>query len=67
MADMFGDLQGMGLTPQEINKVAYHRQNLGNPFINQEGNPMTIYATGILLGCIRSWIKTWLNTLSKNA
>ncbi len=47
MADMFGDLQGMGLTPQEINKVAYHRQNLGNPFINQEGNPMTIYATGI--------------------
>lgn len=47
MADMLADLQGMGLTPQEINKVVYHRQNLGNPFINQEGNPMTIYATGI--------------------
>jgi len=49
MADMFGDLQGMGLTPQEINKVAYHRQNLSNPFINQKGEPMTIYATGIVI------------------
>lgn len=47
MADMFADLQGMGLTPQELNKVAYHRSNMDKPFIDLQGNPVTIYATGI--------------------
>tara|TARA_R110000782_G_C14524658_1_gene381538 strand:+ start:90 stop:512 length:423 start_codon:yes stop_codon:yes gene_type:complete len=47
MADMFADLQGMGLSPQELNKVAYHRSNMDKPFIDPEGNPVTIYATGI--------------------
>lgn len=47
MADAFADLQGMGLTPQELNKVAYHRSNMGKPFIDQQGNPVTIYATGL--------------------
>ena len=47
MADMFADLQGMGLSPQELNKVAYHRSNMDKPFIDPQGNPVTIYATGI--------------------
>jgi len=47
MADMFADLQGMGLSPQELNKVAYHRSNMDKPFIDAQGNPVTIYATGI--------------------
>lgn len=40
-------LQGLGLTPQELNKVMYHRANLANPGRDAEGNPITIYATGI--------------------
>ena len=47
MADMFADLQGLGLSPQEFNKVAYHRSNLGNPYMDNEGRPVTIYSTGI--------------------
>ena len=47
MADMFADLQGMGLTPQELNKVAYHRSNMGKPGVDEKGRPVTIYATGI--------------------
>jgi hypothetical protein len=47
MADMFADLQGMGLTPQEFNKVAYHRSNMGNPGTDEQGRPVTIYSTGI--------------------
>ena len=35
------------LTPAEINKVAYHRSNLANPGVDPEGNPITIYASGI--------------------
>lgn len=46
MADMLYGLEGLDLTPQEINKVIYHRQNMANPFITEEG-PMTIYSTGI--------------------
>lgn len=40
-------LQSLGLTPQELNKVMYHRANLANPARDAEGNPITIYATGI--------------------
>jgi len=47
MADMFADLQGMGLTPQELNKVAYHRSNMGKPGVDEKGRPVTIYAMGI--------------------
>ena len=47
MADMLYGLEGLGLTPQEINKVIYHRKNMENPFITKEGNPMTIFSTGI--------------------
>jgi hypothetical protein len=47
MSDMLYGLEGLGLSPQEINKVIYHRQNMVNPFITPEGNPMTIYSTGI--------------------
>lgn len=46
MSDMLYGLEGLNLTPQEINKVIYHRQNLANPFMTPEG-PMTIYSTGI--------------------
>ncbi len=46
MANMLYGLEGLDLSPQEINKVLYHRQNLANPFM-QDGNPVTIYATGI--------------------
>ena len=46
MSDMLYGLEGLNLTPQEINKVIYHRQNLSNPFMTPEG-PMTIYSTGI--------------------
>ena len=35
------------LTPQEVNKVLYHRSNLENPGVDAEGYPVTIYATGI--------------------
>jgi len=48
MADMLYGLEGLGLTPQEINKVIYHRQNMANPFMSSEG-PMTIYSTGIMI------------------
>lgn len=40
-------LQSLGLSPQELNKVLYHRANLANPGFDTEGNPITIYATGI--------------------
>jgi hypothetical protein len=40
-------LSGLGLTPQELNKVMYHRANMAKPGRDAEGNPVTIYATGI--------------------
>lgn len=41
-------LDSLGLTPQELNKVMYHRANLANPGEDDEGNKnVTIYATGI--------------------
>jgi hypothetical protein len=40
-------LASLGLTPQELNKVMYHRANMANPGRDAEGNPITIYATGI--------------------
>jgi len=46
MADMLYGLEGLNLTPQEINKVIYHRQNLVKPLM-MDGDPVTIYATGI--------------------
>lgn len=46
MADMLYGLENLKLTPQELNKVVYHRQNLSKPFI-MDGSPVTIYATGI--------------------
>ena len=46
MADMLYGLEGLNLSPQELNKVIYHRQNLANPYV-MDGNPVTIYATGI--------------------
>ena len=41
------DLSKFKLTPAELNKVLYHRANLANPGRDPEGNPITIYATGI--------------------
>ncbi len=41
------DLSKFNLTPQELNKVLYHRANLEKPGYDAEGNPVTIYATGI--------------------
>lgn len=41
------DLSKFKLTPQEMNKVLYHRANLAKPGIDPEGYPVTIYATGI--------------------
>ncbi len=41
------DLSKFKLTPQELNKVLYHRANMAKPGIDPEGNPVTIYATGI--------------------
>jgi len=35
-----------GLTPQEKNKIAYHRDNLGKGYTAPDGRPMTIYAIG---------------------
>jgi hypothetical protein len=40
-------LTQMGLTPQELNKVTYHRANMANPGRDADGNPITIYSTGI--------------------
>jgi hypothetical protein len=40
-------LSKLGLTPQELNKVMYHRANMANPGRDAEGRPVTIYATGI--------------------
>ena len=40
-------LTRMGLTPQELNKVTYHRANMVNPGRDADGNPITIYSTGI--------------------
>ena len=40
-------LQSLGLSPQELNKVMYHRANMANPGRDAEGRPVTIYATGI--------------------
>jgi hypothetical protein len=42
-------LDSLGLTPQELNKVMYHRANMANPGRDAEGNPVTIYATGITI------------------
>lgn len=42
-------LSSLKLTPQELNKVAYHRANLKNPYITPEGDSVTIYSTGILI------------------
>jgi hypothetical protein len=41
------DISSFKLTPQEMNKVLYHRANLQNPGIDAQGNPVTIYASGI--------------------
>lgn len=41
------DLTKFKLTPAEMNKVLYHRANLANPGLDENGNPITIYATGI--------------------
>ena len=41
------DLTKFNLTPAEMNKVLYHRANLSNPGFDAQGNPITIYATGI--------------------
>ena len=41
------DLSKFKLTQQELNKVMYHRSNLQSPGRDEEGNPITIYATGI--------------------
>lgn len=43
------DLSQFNLTPQEMNKVLYHRANLAKPGFDAEGNPVTIYATGIMI------------------
>lgn len=43
------DLSKFNLTPQELNKVLYHRANLEKPGRDAEGNPVTIYATGIVI------------------
>jgi hypothetical protein len=40
-------LDSLGLTPAELNKVMYHRANMASPGRDAEGNPITIYATGI--------------------
>lgn len=40
-------LAGLNLTPGELNKVMYHRANMAKPGLDPEGNPVTIYATGI--------------------
>ena len=40
-------LQSLGLSPAELNKVLYHRANMANPGRDADGNPITIYATGI--------------------
>lgn len=40
-------LRSLNLTPQELNKVQYHRANMANPGKDAEGNPITIYSTGI--------------------
>ena len=40
-------LNSLGLSPQELNKVMYHRSNMAKPGFDPEGNPITIYATGI--------------------
>lgn len=42
-------LDSLGLTPQELNKVMYHRANMANPGRDAEGRPITIYATGIMI------------------
>ena len=41
------DLTKFNLTPAEMNKVLYHRANLAKPGIDENGYPVTIYATGI--------------------
>lgn len=42
------DLQRMfNLTPAELNKVVYHRNNMANPGKDENGNPVTIYSSGI--------------------
>ena len=40
-------LKSLNLTPQELNKVLYHRKNLASPGRDAEGNIVTIYSTGI--------------------
>jgi len=47
MSDQFPDISSFNLTPQELNKVQYHRANLFNPGRDEEGRPVTIYSTGI--------------------
>lgn len=42
-------LASLGLTPQELNKVTYHRSNMANPGRDKEGRPVTIYSTGIMI------------------
>lgn len=36
-------------TPQEMNKILYHRNRMSNPYRDANGDPVTIYATGVNL------------------
>lgn len=47
MNDLEELIKKYSLTPQEVNKVLYHRSNLQSPGVDSEGYPVTIYATGI--------------------
>lgn len=47
MNDLEELIKQYSLTPQEVNKVLYHRSNLETPGFDAEGYPVTIYATGI--------------------
>ncbi len=40
-------IKDLDLTPQELNKVLYHRANMASPGRDAEGKPVTIYSTGI--------------------
>lgn len=40
-------LAKLGLSPQEMNKVQYHRANMAKPGRDPEGNLITIYSTGL--------------------
>ena len=39
-------IEGLQLTPQELNKIAYHRANMNQGYTDLDGRPMTIMAVG---------------------